>query len=98
MSRFVLQSDWVVAFQENESIWCSFYETNKESIHGKINPTPHSNEFNSKLESKNELFVEKDGFETLFISPNDLFKSSGGPAEAYLDVSLNEGTVQKLMT
>jgi hypothetical protein len=98
IGRFCIQHDWLEAFEDGESFWISFYnaknkkEDRASSIHGKVNRSLFSQEFESVKKENRELFIELDDqTEATFIYSDKVLKAGDGLFKAkFLDVSPRE--------
>ena len=97
IGRFCIQHDWLEALEDGESFWISFYgpksgEDRARSIHGKVNRSLFSQEFESVKKENRELLIELDEeTEATFIYSDKVFKAGDGLFKAkFLDVSPRE--------
>ena len=97
IGRFCIQHDWLEALEDGESFWISFYsakngENQARSIHGKVNRSLFSQEFENIKKENRELFVELDDEnEATFIFSDKKFQTGDGRFKAkFLDVSPRE--------
>jgi len=96
IGRFCIQHDWLEALEDGESFWISFYgrkDAEPSSIHGKVNRSLFSQEFESVKKENRELVIELDEeTEATFIYSDKVFQASDGLFKAkFLDVSPREG-------
>lgn len=95
IGRFCIQHDWLEALEDGESFWISFYgrkDAEPSSIHGKVNRSLFSQEFESVKKENRELVIELDEeTEATFIYSDKVFQASDGLFKAkFLDVSPRE--------